>query len=252
MKFDMSRAWNEAMQLLRSNQALILPVAGVFLFLPSALLGYLLPQPAIDGEAGFESMIAVLTEWFSANSGWFILVGIAALIGQLGVLALLLRRDGGVSVGDALKAALVALIPAFLANMLTSIVTSIGFLLLIVPGLYLIGRFWLVPSAIIAERIGNPLAAIQRSWELTRDNGWRLFGFLILVSIVGGIITGLTNGVFGAIFGFVLPINAALLLSALVESALGAVLALVIAAMAAASYLQLSNAPPSGLSQTFE
>ena len=39
----------------------------------------------------------------------------------------------------------------------------------------------------VAERIGNPITAIQRGWAHTTGRGWRIAGFLILVLLVGWI-----------------------------------------------------------------
>ena len=50
--------------------------------------------------------------------------------------------------------------------------------------------------ALFAEDVG-PVKAIGRSWTLTRDNWWRVFGILLLV----GIMVGLIQSALGALFG---------------------------------------------------
>ena len=60
-----------------------------------------------------------------------------------------------------------------------------GFLLLIVPGIFLAVRWYFVPQAVVVEgeRGATPL---QRSWDLVRGSGWRVFGILVILSLAIG------------------------------------------------------------------
>lgn len=49
--------------------------------------------------------------------------------------------------------------------------------------LWIFVRWSVAVPALLAEGIG-PIRAIQRSWELTRDNWWRLFGILLVVYLL--------------------------------------------------------------------
>lgn len=66
-----------------------------------------------------------------------------------------------------------------------SILVGIGFLLLIIPGIYLTVAlyFWFVH---VAVEDGNWAKAFQKSWDLTRDNQWSLLGLGVIVVIAGG------------------------------------------------------------------
>jgi membrane-anchored glycerophosphoryl diester phosphodiesterase (GDPDase) len=48
---------------------------------------------------------------------------------------------------------------------------------------WILVRWSVAVPALLAERRG-PVQAIQRSWELTRDNWWRLFGILLVVLLI--------------------------------------------------------------------
>jgi hypothetical protein len=48
---------------------------------------------------------------------------------------------------------------------------------------WILVRWSMAVPALLAERRG-PVQAIQRSWELTRDNWWRLFGILLVVVLI--------------------------------------------------------------------
>ncbi len=63
---------------------------------------------------------------------------------------------------------------ALLAIVICSIIMGVGMILLIIPGLYLMGRLFPVFYLIIDKKI-NVFKAIKMSWEITRKTGWYLF-----------------------------------------------------------------------------
>ena len=52
--------------------------------------------------------------------------------------------------------------------------------------------------AVVCEKAG-PFQAIGRSWELTKDNWWRVFGTLVVVFLLLFVITLALGGVLGAV-----------------------------------------------------
>ncbi len=91
------------------------------------------------------------------------------------------RRDD--AVGDLFSAAAPAILPLIGFGILFAIGVTVGFLLLIVPGLILI-TFWSVGApAIVVERIG-PVDAFGRSWRLVRGQAWSVFATLLLVLLI--------------------------------------------------------------------
>jgi membrane-anchored glycerophosphoryl diester phosphodiesterase (GDPDase) len=63
------------------------------------------------------------------------------------------------------------------------IVVLLGFLLLVVPGIILSVRLFFTPSVVVLERLsGN--AALKRSLNLSKGHFWRLWGDMIVLSIV--------------------------------------------------------------------
>jgi hypothetical protein len=66
---------------------------------------------------------------------------------------------------------------------------------------------YLAPAALMLER-GRVLAALRRSWALSRDQFWRLFGIVLLTGLIVGLVSqviGIPFGVAGALFAFVGP-----------------------------------------------
>ena len=65
-KLDFTAAWNDAVAMLKQYKEVILPVAGVFLFFPTILMAYMVPQPEIvpgqSESAAFEALIQMLND----------------------------------------------------------------------------------------------------------------------------------------------------------------------------------------------
>jgi hypothetical protein len=104
-------------------------------------------------------------------------------------------RDGraDMSIGDTVRAATPYLGAVAVASILAGIAITIGLILIIVPGLYLITIWAVIVPVIVLEQSGA-LASFGRSQRLVRGNGWHVFGTLVLVYIimlVVGIILGL-------------------------------------------------------------
>lgn len=74
-------------------------------------------------------------------------------------------------------------------TILLSIIILLGFVLLIVPGLYLAGRLMFACYISVDEK-KNAIDSIRDSWFLTKNNGWRIFwkGFVIGLFIFLGFI----------------------------------------------------------------
>ena len=134
--------------------------------------------------------------WLGAVVGFFVSVaGVFWLQGAL-VLAVDDVRDGraDLSISQTLDRVTPHLTTLALAGLLAGIAITFGFILLIVPGLFLLTIWLLIVPAIMLEGCGVS-AAFSRSQELVRGYGWSVFGVIVLtvlifiaVSIVFGIV----------------------------------------------------------------
>ncbi len=93
------------------------------------------------------------------------------------------RRDH--TIGSLFSSAAPFIAPLFLAGLLAGIGIAIGLVLLIVPGLILLTIWSVIVPVIVIERTGV-LDAFGRSRELVRDNGWRVFGVIVVLFLRGG------------------------------------------------------------------
>ncbi len=162
-----------------------------------------------------------------------VLLLIPSIIGAVAQLALtwLIATPGGTP-GRALVTAARAL-PAYLgAVLIITPATTLGLVLLVVPGLYLFARLFVVGPAVVIEGLG-PIAALRRSWALTADAGWTIALFLVLALLFVFGASVLASGV-GAALG--------LLFTALGVKAVGAFAAALVAAVVSTVFTMASAA----------
>ena len=215
MKFSYSAVWDDTLALLRGNARLLAAVAGVFLFLPGVLVAVLYPEPQ---TADVSRILRELLDHYAAIWHWLLLKGLVGMIGTAAMLRLVLAP--GTSVAGALMFGVVLVPFYFLLSLISGLIIGLGLLLLIVPGLYLVGR--LIPAAplMVAENRRNPIAAVSRSFEITTGHGWAIFGLVFIVAIVAIIAFGIA----GALIGIVLVLAAGQELGTLLATILGSAL----------------------------
>jgi hypothetical protein len=239
MKFSYSATWDDAVGLLRAHAPLIAALAGVFIFLPALLVGYFLPQPQPAAGAEPGELFRLLGEYFSQNWHWLLIQSLVNSAGTLAILILVFARQG-TSVGGAIAAAVLLLPFYFIASLLSAIMLGIGFVLFIVPCLYLFGRLATLAPVVVAENRRNPIEAIARSFAVTRGKGWAVLGLVLLVGIPGAIAMMVANMIFGFIF-LAAGRQLGALLSLIVNSATATALSVVLILLYAAIYRALAS-----------
>ena len=245
--FSYSRIWDDTLAMLRANAGLLTAIAGVFLFLPGVLLAHFAPPP--EGGTTPQEMFELFIAWWQAMAPWMLLSSLVNMIGLIAIYLLLLRTPR-MTVGAAMAAALPTLPFYFLMSMVSNFAIFIGLLLLIAPGIYLLGRLALASPVLVAELPRAPLSALQRSWELSRNRGWQIALLIVLVYIVLMIINAAVGSALGVII-FLLLGNQGVgaLLVALINSAIGAAGQLIATVLIAAIYRALTV--KSGVAETF-
>jgi hypothetical protein len=101
-------------------------------------------------------------------------------------------------VGDSLRYAAGRFLPLIVCYIVTVIILIPAFIALIIPGIWLSVKLSMAFPALVCEKAG-PLRSIGRSWELTKDNWWRVFGTLLVVIILIFVISIALGGVLGAV-----------------------------------------------------
>ena len=236
-KFDMGAAWDDAVTLVRAHLPLTSVLAGLFLFLPGMAMAILGPEPlAPAGNATPDQLGAMLVEEMRQQIPWLLAVMVASTLGSVAILRLWLARSG-TSVGEALGFAFTMLPTLIVIFVVQSVMFGIAMLLLVIPALYLVGRFAAVYPLLVDQNLKNPVSSLIGSWQLTRGNGWRIALFVILFVIamlVISMIVGGVTSVFGArgSFGY--------LIGSIINSAVSAGFGLLNTAVIASVYRQLA------------
>jgi Uncharacterised protein family (UPF0259) len=126
------------------------------------------------------------------------------------------RRDA--SPGQLLRAVTPVFGQLILVGIVAGIGVVIGFILVIIPGLYLLTVWSLAAPVVVLEHPGV-FAALRRSRELVRGNGWQVFGVIavlyILVSVFSFVIEGAADSA-GAGVGIVVRVIVGVLTAPLV------------------------------------
>ena len=102
------------------------------------------------------------------------------------------------SAGQVLIAGFEAFTPLFAAVVLAAAGIALGFVALIVPGVYLAVRWYFVPQAVVIEGARGPLA-LSRSSLLVTGSWWRTFGLVLLAQLAIAIPSFLLLAPFNAI-----------------------------------------------------
>ena len=103
-------------------------------------------------------------------------------------------RGQRANVLDCIKGGLKPVVPIVLIGVLSTIIISLGFILIIPGIIFAVGYYVVIPVGVI-ERPGVG-ASLVRSCELVRGHGWSVFGLLIIITLITQF--GLTvDGLFG-------------------------------------------------------
>jgi hypothetical protein len=102
------------------------------------------------------------------------------------------RRDA--TVGQLLNAATPVLGQLILVGILAGVGITIGFILIIIPGLILI-TIWSVAAPVVVLEHPGALNALGRSRELVKGNGWQVFGVIVVLVIGVGILSAIIESI---------------------------------------------------------
>lgn len=111
------------------------------------------------------------------------------------------RRDS--SLGELFASVRPVAVPLLLVSLLLGLGVGIGFILLIVPGLFLLTIWSVAAPVTVVERPGV-IAAFGRSRELVRGHGWTVFGVIVLIFLIGvvvAVIAGVAASALGDVGG---------------------------------------------------
>ncbi|HJX76447.1 MAG TPA: hypothetical protein VJ247_08815 [Gaiella sp.] len=108
-------------------------------------------------------------------------------------------RDGSFdsTLGDVFARVSPAVIPLLVAGLLAGLGIAIGFVLLVIPGLFLLTIWAVIGPVIVVEGTGA-LDSFGRSRALVRGYGWTV----LAIVLVTGLLSAIASGILRAVFSF--------------------------------------------------
>ena len=177
--FSIGRVFNRTFTLLTRHFLMFSGVMAVASAPVVALMG--LPGASAGATASMSATTVI------------ILVASMFLAGVLGILAQAVlvhsafqdMRHRRVDLAESVKVGFSRFFPVLGLAILFMLGTWLGLMLLIIPGLILMTRWYIAAPACVVERVG-PLASMRRSAELTKGHRWKVFGAMILMYLGTG------------------------------------------------------------------
>lgn len=271
MRFDSNRAWREASASVSGNRDVLVALAGVFLLLPSLAFSLFVPQPTPAPGMSEEQMLALMSAYYTSALPLLIPMALVQAGGTLSILTLFTDRNRP-TVGQAIRRGFVGVLPYIVAQILFGMALGLAAGLLLMVGsltgvaaiaavsvvLALALAIWaairisLVAPIVVVEGQRNPIAALLRSWSLTRGNVARLGVFYALVIVAFLVIMILVMAVVGVVLALIAGGEVTRVVAAVFSSALGAALTVYLVAILAAAHRQLAGSPVDGIAATFD
>jgi hypothetical protein len=173
-KIDVGNVLQRTFRVYGDQFGLLIPAA-LILFLPVALLtGLVQSSGGLLASLLAAAIGVVATYWFQGA----VVEAVRDILDG--------RRD--YDLGSLFRSVTPVLAPLIVAGIVAGIAIGIGFVLLIVPGLFLLTIWAVIAPVIVVERT-RPFDSFGRSRELVKGNGWSVFG-VILVILIGTAIVG--------------------------------------------------------------
>lgn len=171
---------------------------------------FFLTAAAVFAVLDLISALAARAASDSVLSGllWSVVAIVVGVVGYFWVQAALVElvldvRDGRAdrTIAETYRAVQPRLPAVIAAGVLAAIVIGIGFLLLIVPGLFLLTIWSMVIPVIVIEGLSAG-DSFTRSRQIVRGNGWTVFGLIVVTFLLVAIASGVIRLVFAPLPGF--------------------------------------------------
>ena len=182
-KLVIDRALRDALVLLRRDWPLTVSIAALFCFLPSFIYFGFIPASTMGSSAAMPEGQALFDMFVGSIIVPVIVLNAFSFVGSIMVIRIWFQPQGAL-VGDAVAYG-AALVPAaVLTHLLVSGMSIMGFVLLIVPGLYLVARTALILPTLADQPFASPLDAWRAGWQLSDGSAIPLLLLMLMVGII--------------------------------------------------------------------
>jgi hypothetical protein len=183
---------DQSIKLMKNNFLFVLKIAS-FLYIPTVLIQMiiiLILIPDLSGEVTEEAM----QEFYRVQN---IVLGINAIIGLLLIFVVTPITNGAIisgiakkyledetSAGESLAHAVRRLAALLGTSIMKGILVFLGFVLLIIPGIYLMFRWWFSSHVVMIENMSGS-EALKKSAAIIKGNMGKAFMLGLLLGIIG-------------------------------------------------------------------
>jgi len=197
-KLNYSAVWRETRALFAAHLEAIIAIAGFFIFMAAWVTAYILPPLIFADLNDMAGSIRQISGYFA--NVWHILVPnmLVTMFGSLILYALFAGR-GIAKVGDALSAAAALFLPYLAASIIVGWATFAGFLMFLIPGLYLMGRLALLPAVLTHEPELGVMGAIRKAWQTSKGNVWSILIVIMFVALALRVLSGIAIAIVAAV-----------------------------------------------------
>ncbi len=211
---------SESFSILFGNLLKVIFIAFIPMFLTLAFAGP--DQTSTNFDLGVSGNIGITGAVSAAVLVVLLVIAFYSLITAVLVqLAYDVKLDRSGSIATYFARALSAIIPITILAIASGILMVIGFIFLVVPGLWIYAVFYVFAAVAVIERAG--FGSLGRSAELTKEYRWPIVGLVLVVGIIASIIQNiaeymmpvLTSAFGGETLGWIIAI--------IVSSAIGAI-----------------------------
>lgn len=194
---SIGRVFGRAFGTIAANPVATLGIAFLFGALPSLLLGYGIQAWSVD----FVSILGPLGTIAAALVTVVVSIALAMITQGALVRTTVAHNEGRrASFAESAAAGLAVALPLFGMAILSGLAILVGLVFLIVPGVMLYVMWAVAAPALVEERLG-PVEALGRSRGLTRGARWKVFGLLLVVTVISWIFSALVGLVSVMVYG---------------------------------------------------
>lgn len=197
-KLEYGAIWREARGIFAAHSEAIVAVSGFFIFMSAWISAYILPPLMLADMNDMQGSVRQISGYFESN--WYILVPnmLVTMFGGL-ILYVLFAGQGLNKVGDALSGAAIIFLPYLAASIIVGWATFAGFLMFIVPGLYLTGRLALLPAVMTQNPELGVMGAIRQTWQTSRRAAWFILIVMLFVALAVRLLSGVAMAIVATI-----------------------------------------------------
>jgi hypothetical protein len=181
-KLDTARVFERVFKIYGEQFTLLIPAA-LLLFVPVAIVNGLVLASGGGLALLISSALAVVaTYWYQG----MVVEAVRDILDG--------RRDH--TLGSLFESTVPFIAPLLGAGIIAGIGITIGLIVLIVPGLFLLTIWAVIVPVIVIERTGV-LEAFGRSRALVRDSGWQVFGVIVVLFLLQLVLGAVANAIVG-------------------------------------------------------